>query len=431
MNINKKILIVPHNIPYPLDQGGNIAQYAILIELQKFMDITLVLAIYHESQIQLVTQLGSRLNKVKIVVIDLTIKNSQTKRLFLRKKVKSLIKNIWQNINRTRGKDIIPMVQNQIDEFDNPERLQPIQLKSKEFIKSLSKTLEENNFDIIQIEFFEYLDLISLLPQTSTTIFVHHEIRHERLIKSSRINNQNEAYKNYIISTVKSIEITLLSKYDCIITFSENDKSLLNSLLQNLIVSIPFPVIQEEFNFKQVETKIDKIIFVGSDGHYPNRDGFEWFMNEVYDEIWNIYQLPFYIIGNWSKESITKYVHDGRIIFTGFVEDLSTYYRNSISIIPVRIGSGIRAKVLYAMANKSPVISSANGIEGIDVQDGIHFLKAENKNDYVIAIKKLIENVSLFKSLTDEAFKYVVKNYHPKEIINKRLELYSLIAKAK
>ena len=319
----------------------------------------------------------------------------------------------------------VQVVNRQTDEFDLPYRLQPIYLKNKTFIESLSNIIEDKIYKIIQIEFFEFLELINFIPLTSKTVFVHHEIRFERLLKSSKIDNANKSFNKYIVNTIKSVELNMLSKYNTIITFSEYDKNLLSSLLDRNIEAIPFPVLKEEFNFSIIDLKIDKLIFIGSDQHYPNKDGVDWFIRDVYDEIWKIYQLPFYIIGKWSVEMKAKYKHDKRIIFVGFVENLSPYYKNSISIVPVRIVSGIRAKILYAMANRSPVISSKNGVEGIELHEGVHFLQADSRNEFLAAIKKLFENCTLIKNITDNAFDYVLKNYHPDVIVKKRLELYA------
>ena len=79
--MNKKIpiLIITHNIPYPLDSGGNISQFALLVELQKYMDITLVLTIHKESESEIISKLKSNLSQVNIKVINLSKKNLQTK----------------------------------------------------------------------------------------------------------------------------------------------------------------------------------------------------------------------------------------------------------------------------------------------------------------------------------------------------------------
>lgn len=423
----KSILIIPQNIPFPLDQGGNISQYAILISLQKHLNITLVLAIHYKTQFKLVTQLKIKLAEVNILIIDLTDKNFHINRFILFRNARKLLNILKYRLNLVNFINKRKVKWNKSDEFDDIYKLQPVYLKSKEYVEALSKIIEKNFFDIIQVEFFELLDLVHIIPQKSKSVFVHHEIRYERLNKSSRINHDNKKFKDYIININKNIELSLLSKYDCIITFSENDRTILQKSLANRIEVIPFPVLEEEFNFKEIDIVIDKIIFIGTDEHYPNKDGFEWFVDEVYDEIWNKFHLPFFVIGNWSREIRTKYLKDKRIIFTGYVNDLSPYYRNSISIVPIRTGSGIRAKILYAMANKSPVISSLNGVEGINVYNNIHFLKAENKNDYLVGICRLVEDNPFLKKMIGEAFNYVLKTYHPNGIISRRLELYSIL----
>jgi glycosyltransferase involved in cell wall biosynthesis len=73
------------------------------------------------------------------------------------------------------------------------------------------------------------------------------------------------------------------------------------------------------------------------------------------------------------------------------VPDLDPLYRSAgIFIVPLRAGSGIRVKILEAMARGVPVVSTTIGIEGLDVTPGEHVLVADEPQEFARAIRWLL-----------------------------------------
>ncbi len=63
---------------------------------------------------------------------------------------------------------------------------------------------------------------------------------------------------------------------------------------------------------------------------------------------------------------------------TGFVEDVRDYFaKATVFVVPLRVGGGMRVKLLQAMAMARPVVSTPIGAEGIRVEDGQDLLLAD------------------------------------------------------
>lgn len=75
--------------------------------------------------------------------------------------------------------------------------------------------------------------------------------------------------------------------------------------------------------------------------------------------------------------------------FLGYVEVLSDALKDSIMIVPITIGSGIRMKILEACSNGIPFVSTTVGAEGIPVVDGRHCYIADDPQIFVQDIIKL------------------------------------------
>ncbi len=81
----------------------------------------------------------------------------------------------------------------------------------------------------------------------------------------------------------------------------------------------------------------------------PNYDAVKWYVENIAYDIYKETNLKTHIVGKWNEAQITSLSSEA-VVFEGFVEDLKLFSRKSLSISPVRIGSGIRTKILYAMA---------------------------------------------------------------------------------
>ena len=93
----------------------------------------------------------------------------------------------------------------------------------------------------------------------------------------------------------------------------------------------------------------------------------------------------------------------------------------------MRIGSGIRTKILEAFANGIPVISTTIGMEGIKVENGVHCLIADTSADFTQAIKTLTKDLNLQKVLFRYAYQFVQKEYSIKLCGERRIQVLSEI----
>lgn len=115
-------------------------------------------------------------------------------------------------------------------------------------------------------------------------------------------------------------------------------------------------------------SKREGILFVGGFVHEPNIDAVRWFTKEILPRIRNKNEIPFYIVGsNATKEILAMDGSDG-ICVKGFLsdEELSKLYAGCrIAVIPLRYGAGVKGKVIEALYNGMPVITTSIGAEGI------------------------------------------------------------------
>src|SRR5205807_10529713 len=88
--------------------------------------------------------------------------------------------------------------------------------------------------------------------------------------------------------------------------------------------------------------------------------------------------------------------HDNRIAVTGYVDDERPYLdRCAALILPLHTGGGSRLKALIAMASGLPVISTHQGVEGLEAEPGVHYLAAESPAEWVDGLRRILADAEL------------------------------------
>jgi glycosyltransferase involved in cell wall biosynthesis len=412
-----EILIISPVIPYPLSEGGKVAQYALIDHLRKLHRITLLLTLKNIEDEEFVNKLAGLWNDVDIKIINNIIPVSRGFR--------KIIIDLARFGYRFLGEKSIDKY-----ELAFPDTFNITGAKSKKFIKHLMNIFSEKKFDLVQIEFLEFIDLALALPPDVKKVFVHHELGIARL--ESELENDENAdvdFRNYALKYVRDREINFLKWYDAIFTFSKTDKEKLQRLIPQLkIYNSPYPVLDNYFlNLKRENFKIKKIVFVGGEKHYPNRDAVEWYINEIEPLNKNKTMLQMDVIGDWTEATIEKFKDKSNVNFLGFVDDLIKVCEDSIMVVPVRIGSGIRTKILYAMAQGIPVVSTTLGCEGLDLTNGREILIENNPIDFADAILRLINDPHYAFSVALNGQKVIKKNYNQQAVAMQRNELLNQI----
>ena len=103
---------------------------------------------------------------------------------------------------------------------------------------------------------------------------------------------------------------------------------------------------------------------------------------------------------------------DPRVTVTGYVDDIGTELdRADAVVVPLRMGSGTRLKILEAMAACTPVVSTTVGCDGLDVVDAEHLLVADAPVAFARACARVVDDALLRAHLVDHAYELVAARY--------------------
>jgi glycosyltransferase involved in cell wall biosynthesis len=154
------------------------------------------------------------------------------------------------------------------------------------------------------------------------------------------------------------------------------------------------------------------VLFQGNLGYPPNIDAAEWLATAIAPRIRAaIPATEVRLVGRPSTS--VKWLHrPGVVTVVGQVPSMEEeLVRATVAVVPVRYGSGTRVKILESFAHRIPVVSTTVGAEGLDVEDGVHLLLAEDPDEFAAATVRLLGDARLRVRLTEAAERRYLDRY--------------------
>ncbi len=234
-----------------------------------------------------------------------------------------------------------------------------------------------------------------------------------------------------VFIVAKTLEISYLNKFDHIITLSSTDSQKLRDAGVTTKIHNSFATIKTSDINAPKSDNFHELTFVGPDNHIPNVVGIQWFLDNCWQQLLQAdpnYHLT--IIGKWSEDNITSFTSQYQnVSFAGFVDVLKSALQNTIMIVPITIGSGIRMKIQEASSLGVPFISTSVGAEGIPVESGRHCLIADTSEDFVNAILQMKDD-NLRQKFIRNAHLMVKEHYSLDALRKNRLDFYTSLYEA-
>lgn len=312
---------------------------------------------------------------------------------------------------------------------DNPSILEllhePIRRLSNEKIAFIRQCIDKYNIDIVQSEYFECISVIDSLPDNVKKYFLHHELRYVRdELLFRQCDNATDDDKK-LLANRKNMEINFLNKYDVIITVSSIDAEKLKNDGVTTEVVPSFSIVSDAIKYEENMPVEKTISFVGPEGHFPNYEGVIWFLENCWNNLLEKDQdYNFKIVGKWTEDTkIALSEKYKNIHFLGFVENLSKAIGGSTMIVPIKIGSGIRMKILEAARLNIPVVSTIVGAEGLPLENGIHAFITDDAQQFVDDIICL-QDKTFRSKFVDSTNELISERYSLNAIKKSRLFLY-------
>jgi len=295
-------------------------------------------------------------------------------------------------------------------------------------VQSLLKTWQP---DIVQLEFHvmgQYLSALAGYP--APRILVQHEPGEAaaREIMNSRLA-QGRIIPWLDLLAWKRFEREIIRQVQAVVVFTERDREIFSKLGgQTCIVQIPLGTEIPEVSPAKAEPL--NLLFVGNFRHLPNRDAADRLINRIFPDVQAQFpEARLFIVGDHLPSTLVRMPNEG-VILTGYVPDVKPYLEQAtLVVVPLRLGGGMRVKVLEALAAGKPVVASSRAVEGLGLVNGEQVILAEDDDEFSRTIIDLLGKPEERVSLANQARIWARENLSWEKVAEKYEVLYDVLLK--
>lgn len=393
-NMSRRILFLTSHIPYPPKSGDKIV---ILNTIRGLLDIGYdvhVLSLYSDN-----TELKNKAELEFMFGIEVTAVKAPSKFLSV---LRSFFNNSSAVFLRFFSNVFLRILIDKIDQFDY---VYAHHTYMAQYFTHLSSAAHHSGMTKLLCD-------VHVLQQNVFNAMIQNEHGKLRRILLKHETNKIAVYEKKSLSA-------------CDFVFSYGEYELLqlkNAMSISNAHFRPVPIDMDFFKNShdhKVEHDLDCSVsnindifsFFGDYGWYPNLDGLFFILNSVWPGIHKaIPSAKLYVAGrNATKELVDLCKNTPGVVFFGEVDDINVFLEPvSFVLSPIRIGGGIRLKVIEGMACSKVVIVNQCSSEG--VIDKSHMLFLESA-EFISSLKRLVFNTCEYRDFISSSTSYVFSNY--------------------
>lgn len=391
-----KILLLTQVLPYPPDSGPKVKTYYVLKYLAQHHDVTLV-SFVRGDQSGHIRALEPYCRSIHAIPIQ-----------------RNLPQNFSALIKSVSGRIPWMMVRDDL----------------KEMRQLVDQVTAQEKFDVVHADQLNMAQYGERVRGALRVLDAHNAlwVLYKRLALTMK-----QGIQKWLLERdwrlLKDYEGRICNEFNHVITVSEEDKASLEEALltqyrpthppsnedwRKKFHIIPIAVDTEELQPVLRKKTADHIIHIGTMYWPPNIDGIMWFLENVFPMIREKRpRTTFDIIGARPPQNLINYAKSNPgINVTGYVVDPDPFLQEAaVMVVPLRAGGGMRVKILNALAQELPIVSTTLGSEGIFVEDKKHVLIADGAADFANATLQLLNDPDLASSLGKNGRKLIQEKY--------------------
>ena len=397
-----KILFLSPTVPFPLTDGGRIRVFNLLKQIAQKSDVTLLALETQPTDMDGVAELQQLGIQVHLVPNAPTLPRVSFSTL-----VKAFLKR--QPITVAR--------------YDVPA-----------YRQKFRALIADEAFDLVHYEMFHTAqfrtetDLPGVLAQQNVDSAIWRRLSREtpNPFYKCAYWTQQLAFQRY--------ERVLSPKFEAVTCTSDVDATVFEQYCAiDAIEVIPNGVDITHYRPDFTAEAPAHLIYIGSMDWYPNEDAVDFFADEVLPRIHEkVPDVAFSIVGGNPSVRVQKLAERRGVVVTGRVPEIKPYFAEAtVFVVPLRIGSGTRLKILEALAMGKAIVSTSVGAEGLDLRDEEEIFIADAPTAFADAVIRLLTDPQLRRRIGEKGRARVERDYDWRSIGEKLYTRYTHILQTK
>ncbi len=230
----------------------------------------------------------------------------------------------------------------------------------------------------------------------------------------------------------RGYELAACRKFDHVLCLSRVDAELLGPYARRP-PGVVFPIVDLPPE-GQLCRRFDNatLIYFGGTRRPANSQGLEVLLKDIYPRVKNaVANVSLVIRGEAPTRGLLRLGRgDPSVAFEPTVEELGAELaRASVAVVPLWAGSGIKIKILTALAHGLPVVTTPVGAEGIPARDGAEIVVAETAAGFADAVVRLLTDGERWRELSRGGRRFAERELSPAARDDEVAQLYDELAR--
>ncbi len=261
--------------------------------------------------------------------------------------------------------------------------------------QALQDCLLEQDFALIQLEYAQMASYAQRELGIPTLLTVH-EVDFAACARRARVETNPFVklrwFYNYL--QVLDRQISLLRRVDAAVYVTDADQREMQKFCKSITGHvINTGVDLDYFRRPDVPPQGNRLVYVGAFVHTPNVDAMLYFCRRIFPLIraW-VPDAELTIVGSDPPPAITGLGALPGVRVTGTVSDIRPYMTEAaVYVVPLRLGVGIRGKILEAWSMAMPVVTTSVGCAGLRCRDGENLMIADTPGEFAHRVVMLLQ----------------------------------------
>jgi sugar transferase (PEP-CTERM/EpsH1 system associated) len=265
---------------------------------------------------------------------------------------------------------------------------------SREMQQAIDRLFAERAFDLVQLE--STLLAPFRFPAGTRIVIDEHNIDYEtyaRMHETETSPLRRAFYRDQERRFQRWERRWWQEAAACVATSEREAGIMRRHAPDTLVAAVPNGVDVDYFRPDASAIEPRTLVFNGVLDYRPNIDGVNFLVDEVLPLLRERFpNVRLTIVGRGPASEIKSLERRG-VAATGEVPDVRPYLRGAaVVVVPIRMGSGTRLKVVEALSLAKPVVSTTLGCEGVDVRDREHLLIGDTPQAFAAQVERLLDD---------------------------------------